>query len=134
MFYSVDPIPSGIHYFQIKVVQTIYGMISIGVMSDAKRQQTCIYCDSEEMYYFYGSNANIYNGKILNLIHKSKGTRFQKIKAGDVVTVFVDNKDKVVIWYINNRYAGSESISLVEEKVYPFIEMTSRGDSVEIVE
>ena len=80
------------------------------------------------MFYLYSYNGNIYNGQILNIIHKSKQTRFEKVKNGDILTMFVDNKDKSVIWYINSRYAGSESFKGVEGEVYPFIEMTSRGD------
>lgn len=80
------------------------------------------------MFYLYSYNGNIYNGKLLNLIHTSKKTKFEKIKNGDIITMFVDNKDKTVVWYVNSKYAGSESFKEVEGDVYPFIEMTSRGD------
>ena len=135
LFYSVHPIPEdSIVYLQVKIVQTLYGQVSFGIMPEHKRQQDCVYCDSSLMYYLYSYNGNIYNGKILNLIHKSKSTRFQKVTNGDILTLFVDNKDKTVIWYVNSQYAGSESFKEVEDPVYPFVEMTSRGDEIKVLQ
>lgn len=48
--------------------------------------------------------------------------------------MFVDNNEKMVIWYVNNRYAGSESFREVKQDMYPFIEMTSSGDEVIVIE
>lgn len=50
------------------------------------------------------------------------------------MTVFVDNKEKKVVWYVNSRYAGSEMLIESVKEWYPFIEMTSRGDVVKIIE
>jgi hypothetical protein len=67
-------------------------MISFGVMPDVKKGQDCVYCDSSQMFYIYSYNGKIYNGQFLNFIPLSRGTRFDKVKSGDVLTLFVDNK------------------------------------------
>ena len=108
-------------------------MISFGVMPESKKNQNCVYCDSTNMYYIYGRNADIYNGQVLSYYYKSKNTKFQKINNGDILTMFIDNKDKEVYWYINSRYAGSQWIKDIEGDVYPFIEMTSRGDEIKLL-
>lgn len=114
MFYSEESIPeAGTYYLQLKIVETLYGMISIGVMSENKKNQECVYCDATDIYYIYCKNANIYNGKYLdinintNLLHRSRKTRIDNVKSGDIVTMFIDNNDKKVYWYVNNRYIAS---------------------------
>ena len=67
------------------------------------------------------------------MVHWSRQTRFEKLANGDIVTMFVDRKDNKVIWYVNNRYAASEPLKDIEGELYPFIEMTSRGDQIEIL-
>jgi len=63
MFFSTHPIPQGgIYYLKVKIVETLYGMISIGVMPEHRRQQRCVYCDSNEIYYMYCKNGKIYTG------------------------------------------------------------------------
>lgn len=119
---------------QIEIVETLYGMISFGVMPEAKKEESCVYCDTAKMFYLYSYNGKIYNGKILSVLHRSKETRFPKLGAGDVLTLFVDNKERTVVWYVNSRYAGSEDIREIEGEVYPFVEMTTRGDEVRIVQ
>jgi hypothetical protein len=48
MFFSTKPIPkNGIYYIKIKIIDTLYGMIGFGIMSEGKRHQKCVYCDSK---------------------------------------------------------------------------------------
>ena len=47
MFYSENPIPNNsISFLQIKIVETLYGQISFGIMPESKKAQDCVYCDS----------------------------------------------------------------------------------------
>jgi hypothetical protein len=135
MFSSMEPLPEqSIHYLQIQILETLYGMISLGVMPKYKVGQDCVYCDSSQMLYFYCKDGSIYNGKIMGVYPYSYKTKFNNIRSGDILTMFIDNKSKDVVWYINSRYAGSESLRVIEGEVYPFIEMTSRGDEIRIIQ
>lgn len=73
-------------------------MISIGVLPSTKKNQECVYCDVSDIYYLYCKNGNIYNGQYFDIkltstqvLHRSKSTRIDSVKAGDVVTMFIDN-------------------------------------------
>lgn len=47
MFYSKNPFPkNSINFLQIKIVETLYGQISFGIMPESKKAQDCVYCDS----------------------------------------------------------------------------------------
>ena len=47
MFYSENPFPkNSINFLQIKIVETLYGQISFGIMPESKKAQDCVYCDS----------------------------------------------------------------------------------------
>lgn len=63
MFFATQSIPmGGIYYFKVKIIETLYGMIGIGIIPAHKRQQKCVYCDSKEIYYIYCKNGKIYQG------------------------------------------------------------------------
>ena len=81
------------------------------------------------MYYLYCANGHIYHGETAFILQKSKKSRTASVKSGDVVTVFIDRKERELVWYVNGRYAESEFISK-EAELYPFVLMTSRGDEV----
>ena len=83
-------------------------MISVGVMSQEVRPEECAYCEVEEMYYFYCNNGLIYHGSFLYFLGNSHNSKSDGVKEGDVVTMFVDQQDWQVIWYVNNKYAGSQ--------------------------
>jgi hypothetical protein len=35
----------------------------------------------------------------------SKKSRINNVKAGDIITLFVDREENQLIWYVNNKYA-----------------------------
>lgn len=83
------------------------GMIAIGIIPANKKTDSCVYCDSKHIYYIYCRNGKIYHGYFLQIVKDSNPTRFSQLKANDIITVFVDNKQQTVSWYVNGLYAGS---------------------------
>lgn len=84
------------------------------------------------MYYFYCNNGLLYHDSFLYFLKNSRQSESQGAGEGDVVTMFVDQEEWRLIWYVNNKYVGSQSIDKQHRgdnmRLLPFIEVTSRGD------
>ena len=89
------------------------------------------------MYYFYCRNGYIYHDSFLGVISRSERSLNPGVKEGDVVTMFVDHHKWQLIWYVNNQYAGLHFIDHEHRgnmtRLFPFLELTSRGDEVSLL-
>lgn len=91
------------------------------------------------MYYFYCYDGYIYHDStFLNFIKTSKSSKSEGGLEGDIITMFVDQEEWKVAWYINNRYVGAENIDLKHRtnltRLYPFIEITTKGDEIQLLQ
>jgi len=78
-------------------------------MPESKKMIDNLYDDSTQLNYIYCRNGHMYHGKgFLNIYYPSEPTKVEEIDAHDVVGVVYNNQKRLVSYFVNGKYVGSD--------------------------